>query len=290
LGSIGNSEHNALWVKATKRLSENLQFETNYTWSKMMDDTSYNSPGSVWSSNTPMQDSTNLGAEHSPSDLNVRQRFTFSGIYELPFKGNRAVEGWQFSLINQVQSGNPIEIVTGSTFKGVSNTVRPNILGPVPVGIGSAANGNPQYFPALTCGVPATANCLFQVPFRLRAADPTGLKVNLLRGSAHLTLGSKLETCGRLAMRHLTPVTNRRAGFHSAPTTEKHLYCSKSEIIFTLQCFCTQFPQWGTMENAFNDLPDLRRPACRIQALGRPLQGRCGKELRSSRRRYQGHG
>ena len=163
-GSIGNSEYNALWVKATKRLSKNLQFETNYTWSKMMDDTSYNSPASVWSSNTPMQDSTNLGAEHSPSDLDVRQRFTFSGIYELPFKGNRAVEGWQFSLINQVQSGNPIEIVTGSTFNVVSNTVRPNILGPVPVGIGSAANGNPQYFPALTCGVPATANCLFQVP------------------------------------------------------------------------------------------------------------------------------
>jgi hypothetical protein len=162
--SNGNSEYNALWIKATKRLSKNLQFETNYTWSKLMDETSYNTPGAVWSSNTPMQDSANLRAEHSPSDLDVRQRFTFSGIYELPFKGNRAVEGWQFSLINQVQSGNPIEIVTGSTFNGVSNTVRPNILGPVPVGIGSAANGNPQYFPALTCNVPATANCLFQVP------------------------------------------------------------------------------------------------------------------------------
>jgi Carboxypeptidase regulatory-like domain len=162
--SNGNSEYDALWIKATKRLSKNLQFETNYTWSKLMDETSYNTPGAVWSSNTPMQDSTNLQAEHSPSDLDVRQRFTFSGIYELPFKGNRAVEGWQFSLINQVQSGNPIEIVTGSTFNGVSNTVRPNILGPVPVGIGSAANGNPQYFAALTCNVPATPNCLFQVP------------------------------------------------------------------------------------------------------------------------------
>ena len=104
-----------------------------------MDETSYNTPNAVWGSNTSMQDSTNLRADHAPSDLDVRHRFTFSGIYELPFKGNRAVEGWQFSLINQVQSGNPIEIVTGSTFNGVSNTVRPNILGPVPVGIGSAA-------------------------------------------------------------------------------------------------------------------------------------------------------
>ena len=112
--SIGNSEYDALWVKATKRLSKNLQFEANYTRSKMMDETSYNTPISVWGSNTSMQDSTNLRGDHAPSDLDVRNRFTFSGIYELPFQGNRAVEGWQFSLINQVQSGNPIEIRSGS--------------------------------------------------------------------------------------------------------------------------------------------------------------------------------
>ncbi len=162
--SIGNSEYNGLWVKATKRLAKGLQFETSYTWSKALDETSYNSPGNVWGTNTPMQDSTNLRAEHAPADFDVRHRFTFSGIYGLPFKGNRVVEGWQFSLIDQVQSGNPIEIVTGSAFNGVPNTVRANILGPVPVSIGSAANGNVQYFPALTCNVPATANCLFQVP------------------------------------------------------------------------------------------------------------------------------
>src|SRR4029077_1639880 len=32
------------------------------------------------------------------------------------------------------------------------------------VAIGSAANGNPQYFPALTCGTTVTPGCLFQVP------------------------------------------------------------------------------------------------------------------------------
>jgi len=162
--SIGNSEYNALWVTGTKRLAKGLQFNASYTWSKVMDETSYNSPGNVWGTNTPMQDSTNLRADHAPADFDVRHRFTFYGIYELPFKGNRAVTGWQISLINQVQSGNPIEIVTGSTFNGVSNTIRPNILAPVPVGIGSAANGNPQYFPALTCGTTATPGCLFQVP------------------------------------------------------------------------------------------------------------------------------
>ena len=162
--SIGNSEYSGLWITANKRLAKGLQFQSNYTWSKSLDETSYNAPNAVWGSNTPMQDSRNLRAEHGPSDFDVRHRFTFSGIYELPFKGNRAVQGWQLSLIEQLQSGNPIEIVTGSAYNGVSNTVRANILGPVPVGIGSAANGNVQYFPALTCNVPATANCLFQVP------------------------------------------------------------------------------------------------------------------------------
>ena len=163
--SIGNSEYNGLWITATKRFSKGLQFNTSYTFSKSMDETSYNAPGNVWGTNTPMQDSTNLRADHAPSDFDARNRFVVSGIYELPFKGNRAVEGWQFSLISQLQSGNPMNIVTTvSSYNGVANTMRPNLLGPVPVGIGSAANGNPQYFPSLACNTPPTSGCLFQVP------------------------------------------------------------------------------------------------------------------------------
>jgi hypothetical protein len=162
--SIGNSEYDGLWITATKRLSRGLQFNASYTWAKSMDETSYNTPTNVWGTNTPMQDSTDLRADHAPSDFDVRQRFVLSGIYGLPFKGNRAVEGWQLSLITQVQSGNPLNIVTtNSSYNGVADTIRPNILGPVPVGYGSAANGNVQYFPALTCTAPAASNCLFQV-------------------------------------------------------------------------------------------------------------------------------
>jgi hypothetical protein len=94
----------------------------------------------------------------------VRNRFVLSGIYNLPFKGNRAVEGWQLAIISQVQSGNPFNVVTtNSAYNGVANTIRPNILGSVPVGYGSASNGNVQWFPSLACNAPATANCLFQV-------------------------------------------------------------------------------------------------------------------------------
>jgi hypothetical protein len=161
---IGNSDYNALWVTATKRFSRNLQFNTSYNWSKSIDYTSYNSQNQVGSI-APMQDSYNLRLDRGLSDFDVRHRFVFSGIYQLPFHGRRAVEGWQVSLIGQVQSGNPINIITTSAFNGTANTIRPNLLGPVPVGIGSAATGNPQYFSPATCTAAApTAGCLFQVP------------------------------------------------------------------------------------------------------------------------------
>ena len=163
--SVGNSEYNGLWITATKRLSRNLQFNASYTWTKALDYTSYSNTASLPGfSATPAQDSRNLRAEHGPADFDVRQHFVISGLYQLPFKGNRAVEGWQFSLISTLQTGNPFTIVTTNTaFNGVANTLRPNILGPVPVGIGSAPNGNPQYFPSLACTA-VTPGCLFQVP------------------------------------------------------------------------------------------------------------------------------
>jgi hypothetical protein len=57
-----------------------------------------------------------------------------SALYELPFKGNRLVSGWQLAVIVQSQSGNPINIVTSnSTVNGVANTLRPNVTGPITI-------------------------------------------------------------------------------------------------------------------------------------------------------------
>jgi hypothetical protein len=52
----------------------------------------------------------------------------------LPFSGNRLVEGWQLSSIVQLQSGNPVNLVTGiNTFTGVNNTLRPDLVGPITI-------------------------------------------------------------------------------------------------------------------------------------------------------------
>jgi hypothetical protein len=57
-----------------------------------------------------------------------------SALYELPFKGNQILEGWQFAAIVQSQSGSPVNIVTtNSTVTGVVNTLRPDVSGPVTI-------------------------------------------------------------------------------------------------------------------------------------------------------------
>jgi hypothetical protein len=158
--SDGNSNYNALWITANKRLARNLQFQTSYTWSKAIDLQSLASISAV-----TLQNSYDMRNDRGLADFDARHRFVFSGIYGLPFTGNRAVSGWNIAVISQLQSGNPVNIITSSNYSGTANTIRPNILGPVPVGIGSAANGNPQYFRSAACTAAAPASgCIFQVP------------------------------------------------------------------------------------------------------------------------------
>jgi hypothetical protein len=133
----GNSIYNALWVTANKRLSRGLQFNASYTFSKSSD---YNSQSSQV---VTLQDSFNLAGDRGLSDFDARHRFVVNGIYELPFHGNKLVEGWQLSFITQSQSGNPVTILAGNagaigTIKGANAnsltglaTLRPDVTGPV---------------------------------------------------------------------------------------------------------------------------------------------------------------
>ncbi len=135
--SDGNSSYNALWVTAEKRFAYGLQFNSSYTWSKSIDENSRNFQGVV------IQDSNNIQGDRGLSDFDTRNRIVISGVYQLPFKGNRLKDGWQISLIEQTQSGNPVNFHTAlSSFTGLA-TLRPNVTGPVMAGFGPATNGSP---------------------------------------------------------------------------------------------------------------------------------------------------
>jgi outer membrane receptor protein involved in Fe transport len=124
--STGNSSYNALWLTADKRLRRGLQFNASYTFSKSIDYNSLNSQGVI------VQDSYNLRNSRGLSDYDARHRFVVNAIYLLPFKGNQLVEGWQFSTIVQLQSGNPVNLITSiNTLNQVANTLRPDVTGPI---------------------------------------------------------------------------------------------------------------------------------------------------------------
>jgi len=126
--SSGISNYNALWVSANKRLTSGLQFNASYTWSKSIDYNSLSSQGIV------VQNSNDLRGDRGLSDFDARNRFVLSALYELPFKRNQILEGWQFAAIVQSQSGSPVNIVTtNSTVTGVVNTLRPDVSGPVTI-------------------------------------------------------------------------------------------------------------------------------------------------------------
>lgn len=152
--SIGTSHYNALWATVTKRFQNGLQFNTSYTWSKSTDLNSLSSQGII------LQNSYNPANNYGPSDFDVRDRWVFSGIYALPFHRNLLVSGWQTSAIVQMQTGNPLSVVTTSALNGTVGTVRPDVSGPVHTELKQVSRGAVQYLPQSLCYNP-TPGCLF---------------------------------------------------------------------------------------------------------------------------------
>src|SRR5262249_20134956 len=128
--SGSNSIYNALWVTATQKTSRGLQFNAAYTYSHSIDDVSRNNAG------IQVQNSNNIVASRGSSDFDVRHRFVMNAIYDLPFKGNRFVAGWELAPIFTWQSGNPFNIALSNSanITGVGNSVTPNVNGPITTG------------------------------------------------------------------------------------------------------------------------------------------------------------
>lgn len=131
--SGSNSIYNALWVTATQRMTHGLQLNASYTYSHSIDDVSRNNAG------IQAQDSTNIFLSRGSSDFDARHRFVANAIYDLPFKGNRLVNGWEIAPIFSWQTGNPFNLVAfnSSSFNGVANTITLNASAPI------QTSGNP---------------------------------------------------------------------------------------------------------------------------------------------------
>ncbi|MFT4112789.1 carboxypeptidase regulatory-like domain-containing protein [Silvibacterium sp.] len=114
----GVGAYNSLQAKIEKKYSHGLYFLAGYTWSHSLDDAVEPIQGSDGqTSGNPAF--TGLRFNYGASTTDVRNRFTFSPTYDLPFgQGqlllnhgglvNQIVGGWKLAAIFQAQTGTPI--------------------------------------------------------------------------------------------------------------------------------------------------------------------------------------
>jgi outer membrane receptor protein involved in Fe transport len=123
--------YNGLQTKIQRRYANGLDFLGTYTWSHSLDN------GVTGLSNNPQKYIRNfllipINDEYTNSGWDTRHRFTFTGVYDLPFGAGRKylnhgkvinalAGGWSDSIIFVAQTGNPFLVTPNiSTAAGIS--------------------------------------------------------------------------------------------------------------------------------------------------------------------------
>ncbi len=122
--SNSNSIYNSLQASLRKRFSRNFMFNINYTFSRSLD--TFSDEGLFQIQADQRRPHLNRGL----SDFHRKHRLIFSWVWDLPFRGNRIVEGWQISGVGTFQSGRPFTVIDDdfSGFLFESTDPRPNLV------------------------------------------------------------------------------------------------------------------------------------------------------------------
>jgi hypothetical protein len=119
----GRSSYNSMQSKLEKRFNKGLSILASYTWAHAIDD----SPGGICANGASARDCgpddpLRPELEKASSDTDVRHRFTFANVYDLPLGRNRSfgsgmptaadvlIGGWQLNNIITWQSGPPFNV------------------------------------------------------------------------------------------------------------------------------------------------------------------------------------
>jgi hypothetical protein len=120
-----SSNYHALVLQAQKRMSHGLQFDTGYTWSKLLDVNSELFAGcsTIGAQSAPYYYTSNSrpGLEYGRASFDHRGAYKFSVVYQVPFfkseKGfaGHALGGWNLGSFFQFYTGHPVEVYDGRT-------------------------------------------------------------------------------------------------------------------------------------------------------------------------------
>lgn len=150
LDSGGFSTYHSLQIQGEHRYSSGLSLLTGYTFGKCIDDNSGGDYGEYGGGGVKYMDVHKLRQLKGRCSQDVRQRFTASYVYNLPFGTGRRfasalhpalehiISGWQISGITTLEAGQPFSVLmpgdyalvgdaTGNTISTYS--VTPNIIG-----------------------------------------------------------------------------------------------------------------------------------------------------------------
>ncbi len=129
-----SSNYNALVLEAQKHMGHGLEFQTSYTWSKLLDVNSELFAGcsTIGGFTAPYYYISNQRPRlsHGPASYDHRGAFKFNVTYELPFfksqKGfaGQAFGGWSLGSLMQLYTGHPVDVFVGALGSGASTRYR----------------------------------------------------------------------------------------------------------------------------------------------------------------------
>ena len=117
----GKSNFHSLQAKLEQRFASGLTFINSFMWGKALDNRATGSAGGA-----SIQNYYDMDANYGPSSFDVRMKYSFSYVYELPQGSNAFTRGWQVSGIVLAQSGRPVTPRLGANVANVGNTSYPD--------------------------------------------------------------------------------------------------------------------------------------------------------------------
>jgi hypothetical protein len=119
LYSNGRSWYHGLQTSLQRRFSAGYLFNVNYTFSRAID--YFSDEGLFQIEHDQSRPELNKGL----SDFHRKHRVILSWAWDLPFRGNPFVEGWQIAGIGTFQSGRPFTITDGEFSAVLVSTTNP---------------------------------------------------------------------------------------------------------------------------------------------------------------------
>ncbi len=119
--TLGVASYHAGVVRVEKRFSRGLNFLSTYTWSKFIDNVDEGG-ATLGQEGGAYSNFYNRRADRGPSENDIRHRFTWSSVYEIPVGENKRflanhparflLGGWSIGSVITIQSGAPFTVTT----------------------------------------------------------------------------------------------------------------------------------------------------------------------------------